>query len=131
MKIFQDFRAQQIDRKKNRSFSSNKEDILNLLEELHTQISLVQIVLRDAEVPSCYLVAAMIKNVHNDNRGDCFACPGVVAPCLSQTVTGNFARNIDGNHCRMDDSPCLYTGNRTVILPIIRENVLPTAVWEV
>lgn len=105
--------------------------ILLALEQFHSQIRSVQIVLRYAEVSAGDLVAAVIIDIHNHHRRHHFARPGMIAPGLAEAVASDFPYNSDSDSRRMDDAPRLNPADCFRLLPVTGENELAPSVREI
>ena len=101
------------------------------LKQFHAKIGPIQIILRNSQIPACYLVTAVVINIHNNDRGDRLTCPSVIPPGFTQTVAGDLARDIQVDRRGANDPPCLHTGNCLLIFTIIGENEIPSPVWKI
>ena len=69
--------------------------------------------------------------MHDDYRRDLLTRPSVVAPSLSQAMTGDFALHAHCHYRRMDDPPRLYSADGLAFLAVADENKIATPVWEI
>jgi len=48
----------------------------------------------------------------------------MVVPGFTQAVASDFPRDINGNNCVMNNTPCLYTGNCFAVLEIACKDII-------
>ena len=81
-------------------------------EHVYFQISIIQIILLHTKIAFYDIKIAMIINIHNNNWGYLLACPSMISPCFSQSVTSDCILNPDSLISFVHDSPCLYPTKR-------------------
>ena len=69
--------------------------------------------------------------MYNDNRGNGLGGPSVVTPGFTQTVAGDFSRDINGNNCGMNNPPCLNMRNCFSTLAVTGKDIIAMTVRKI